>query len=246
MNIQIDDFGCLHSSGGAARIVPKSTIALAMAVTAALVSSLANAGALETRSAQSYGFNDSLWTNNGPERSWHRSGPSVETELQCSVGCGPLFGTFVVRRAELLSSNTADVSVNKVIDLTGHTMGLSGMVVTERLEPDSFSGDPGLPADWVVVGERVLDSNGTHSWALLSNDISLDAHWLPIELYRFEDSSFSMNFEAGAPAGATPEASTWAMMLIGFACLAVAGYGNTKKHQLLRSSCYMSGGSSDT
>ena len=97
------------------------------------------------------------------------------------------FGTFVVRRAELLSSNTADVSVNKVVDLTGHTMGLSGMVVTERLEPDSFSGDPGLPADWVVVGERLLDSNGTHSWALLSNAISLDAYWLPIELYRFQE-----------------------------------------------------------
>ena len=134
----------------------------------------------------------------------------------------------------------------QTVGVVQQSHGICGMVVTERLEPDSFSGDPGLPADWVVVGERLLDSNGTHSWALLSNDISLDAHWLPIELYRFEDSSFSMNFGAGAPAGATPEASTWAMMLIGFACLAVAGYRNTKKHQLLRSSCYMSGGSSDT
>jgi hypothetical protein len=84
-----------------------------------------------------------------------------------------------------------------------------------------------------VVGERALDSSGTHSWWLLSPDISLEAHWLPIDLYRFEDSSFSTDFAASAPTGAaaTPEASTWAMTLIGFAGLSVAGYRNLARRR---------------
>ena len=78
------------------------------------------------------------------------------------------------------------------------------------------------------MGERALNGDGTHSWSLLSPDISQDAHWLPIELYRFEDASFSMSFAAAAPATATPEASTWAMALIGFAALGLARYRSSK------------------
>jgi hypothetical protein len=58
-------------------------------------------------------------------------------------------------------------------------MALSGMIVIERSEADGF-GAPSSLADWVVVGERALDGGGTHSWSLLSLDISPDAHWLPI------------------------------------------------------------------
>jgi hypothetical protein len=99
------------------------------------------------------------------------------------------------------------------------------------LEPSSFDADPSSWTDWGVVAERVLDSNGTHSWALLSPDISLDAHWLPIELYRFEGSSFSMDFAVRAPAGpgAAPEPSAWAMAVIGFAALGAAGYRSSRK-----------------
>jgi hypothetical protein len=106
-------------------------------------------------------------------------------------------------------------------------MALSGMIVTERLEADGF-GAPGSLTDWVVVGERALDGDGTHSWSLLSPDISPDAHWLPIELYRFDDASFSTSFAARAPATAAPETSTWAMALIGFAALGLAGYRSSK------------------
>ena len=229
MNIQINDLDCVYSSGGAKRINLKSTIALGLAAAAALVSA-PSADAAETTTTWSSGFSDSLWTNNGPVRSLNLSLPVHEWPAQCFVGCGPAFGTFVVRRAEFLSSNTADVSVKKVVDSTGHAMGVSGMVVTERLEPGSLT-------DWVVVGERDLDSSGIHSWSLLSADISPDAHWLPIELYRFEDSSLSTDFAAGTPTGAAPEVSTWVMMLIGFAMLGVAGYQNSKEHRLLPSSC---------
>jgi hypothetical protein len=140
-------------------------------------------------------------------------------------------GFWDVRRpaSRISKLDTADVSVNKVVDTTRHAMGVSGIVVTERLDPGSLT-------DWVVVGERELDSSGIHSWSLLSPDISLDAHWFPIELYRFESSSLSTDFSAGTPKGATPEASTWVMMLMGFAGLGCAGYGNSRKRRLLPSS----------
>jgi hypothetical protein len=101
-------------------------------------------------------------------------------------------------------------------------MGLGGMVVVERLEPDASDS---LLTNWVVVSERTVDENGSHSWSLLSGAPS-NTPWLPNDLYRFEGSSFSMDLLADAPA--TPEASTWMMMLIGFAGLGAAGYRNSK------------------
>ncbi len=134
----------------------------------------------------------------------------------------------MVRRTELMSSNTADLSVNKAVDSTGHAMATSGMVVTERLEPDGF------PADWVVVGERTLDDDGAHSWSLAPSDVSLGANGLPLDLYRFDGSSFSIDFAAAArpSAGATPEASTWAMTLIGAVALALARYRTSGSERL--------------
>ena len=100
-------------------------------------------------------------------------------------------------------------------------MGVGGMVVVERLEPDAS----GWLTNWVVVSERTIDENGSHSWSLLSGAPS-NTPWLPNDLYRFEGSSFSMDLLADAPA--TPEASTWMMMLFGFAGLGAAGYRNSK------------------
>jgi hypothetical protein len=215
MTIRIDDPGLAHG-GGALR----SAIALALA---ALVASAtgAGAGAPRTGDAWSSGFDDWLWTGNSPVRP--ETPPLAGWAEQCLVGCDPGFGTYSVRRTELLSSNAADVSVNAVADSTGHRMGVSGMIVIERLAPD------GLQTDWVVTGERTLDSDGTHSWSLLSPNISPDARWLPIQLYRVEDVSAPMTFAAAASASATPEASTWAMTLIGFVGLSVAGYRRSRK-----------------
>jgi hypothetical protein len=171
-------------------------------------------------SALSNGFVDSTWINDGLERL--RTQSPLGGRFRCPVNCGPAFGTYVVRRNELLTSNNVELSGKKVVDVTGHAMGVSGMIVIERLEPTSFG------ADWLVAGERMLDSNGAHSWSLLSFGASLDAPWLPRNLYRFEASSSSMDLAAGAPAGGTPEASTWVMMLIGFAGLSVAGYRSSR------------------
>ncbi len=240
MNIQFDDSCRLHNICGAIQIIVKSTTTLGLAA-AALIASLAASANAETRAAWSSSFNDSLWINNRVGHSKNLSWPVPEWTPQCLVSCGPIFGARIVRRTQLLSTNSADVSGNKVVDLTGHAMAVSGMIVIERLDPSGFGQDPSLPTNWQVVGERVFDGNETHSWSLLSADTSLDAHWLPIQLYRFEDTSFSMNIEAGMRTGATPEPSTWAMMIIGFAGLCFAGYRNSKKHPLLRSSSQTSG-----
>jgi hypothetical protein len=107
-------------------------------------------------------------------------------------------------------------------DSAGHPMGLGGIVVVERLEPNASDS---LLTNWVVVSERTVDENGSHSWSLLSGAPS-NTPWLPNDLYRFEGSSFSMDLLADAPA--TPEASTWMMTLIGFAGLGAVGYRNSK------------------
>jgi hypothetical protein len=231
MTIPIDDRGRGH--GGARRDVLQMTIALGLAAATALVASATGAdasAAVPQISAWSSGFDDWSWTANGLERPRAPSSAGADWSPECFVTCGAAFATYGVRRTELLSSNTADLSVNRVVDSTGHAMALSGMIVIERLEADGF-GAAGSLTDWVVVGERALDGDGTHSWSLLSPDISPDAHWLPIELYRFEDASFSMSFAAAAPGAATPEASTWAMTLIGCAALGVARYRRSTKHR---------------
>jgi len=176
----------------------------------------ANAGAREVN-ASSYGFADSLLSNKGFEPPQKLSLSGRDWALQCSVNCGPVFGTSVMSRSELLTSNNADVATRKTMDSAGHALGVGGTIVVERLEPDAS----GSLMNWVVVSERTVDENGSHSWSLLSGAPS-DTPWLPNNLYWFEGSSFSTDLLAEtAP---TPEASTWVMMLVGFAGLGMAGY----------------------
>ena len=154
MRIRIDDFG--RRRRGPRRAILRSTIALAFAAAVALAASVTNAKATAREiSASSYGFADSPWTNNALERP--RTQSPVGGGFRCPVNCGPAFGTYVVRRNELLTSNNVERSGKKVVDATGHAMDVGGLVVIERLEPTSFG------ADWFVEGERTLDSNGTHS-----------------------------------------------------------------------------------
>jgi hypothetical protein len=234
MTIQFDDLSRVH--GGARRGFVRATIALALAAATGLVAPATGASArmdaAGVSGGWSYSFDDSLWTNPGIKRPVALF-PLANWAPRCLAECGPIFGTYVVQRTELFSSNTADLSVNKAADSAGHTLGVSGMIITERLGPYGFPTDPGSWTDWDVLGERVLDSSGTHSWSLMSPDASLDARWLPIELYRFEGSSVAMDFAAGAAAGAsaTPESSTLAMALIGFAALGVAGYRSSRNYR---------------
>jgi hypothetical protein len=156
--------------------------------------------------------------NNGLGRPPTLSALVAGSSPGCFVDCGPAFGTFVVRRSDLLASNTADVSPRKTADATGHPMGVGGIVVIERLESDGS----GSLMNWVVVSERALDDNGARSWSLVSG---ADAPWLP-NLYQFEGSSFS--FDLAAEPSATPEASTWVMTLIGLAAVTFARYRTSK------------------
>jgi hypothetical protein len=213
--------GRVHD-GSARRSTALSTLALALAATAALAALVTEADARAREiSASSYGFADSLLPNTGLEHLPTLSLPGSDGALKCSVNCGPAFGTFVTPRSELLTSNTADVSTRKTADSAGHAMGLGGTVMVERLEPDAS----GSLTNWVVVSERTIDENGSHSWSLLSGSPS-NTPWLPNDLYRFEGSSFSTDLLADSQP--TPEASTWVMMLIGFAGLGMAGCRSSK------------------
>jgi len=124
---------------------------------------------------------------------------------------------------KLLTSNAADVSANKVIDAAGHALSVSGIIVTERVDPTGVSAGFGSGTDPVVYGERVLDANGTHSWSLPSPDILPDARWLPIEPFRFESVGPIMQLNGVEPSRiAAPEWPTWELMGLGFATLAFA------------------------
>jgi hypothetical protein len=200
-------------------IVPPTTI---LVVAAALAASVTEAHASGREiSASSYAFADSLLINNRLEPPPALSPLGVGWSPGCLVNCGPAFGISAVRRSDLLTSNTADLSARKTADATGHPMGVGGMVVIERLEPDAF----GSLTNWAVVSERTLDDNGDYSWSL-APPLWVDAPRLPSNLYQFEGSSFS--FDRAAEPSATPEASTWVMTLIGLAGVTFAGYRNSR------------------
>jgi hypothetical protein len=215
---EIQDLG--GQRGGAQGKHARSATTLAVVGLTALFASATNAdaSAREIRES-SYGFADSPWTQTDVDRSDTLSPSSRGATRQCFVNCGPASGITVVRRGDLLTSNNADLSARKTADANGHQMGVGGMTVVERLESDAS----GSLTNWVVVSERSLDENGSHSWSRLSG-VASDALRQPSDLYQFEGSSFSTDFGAGGTAGATPEPSTWMMMLMGFAGLGVAGY----------------------
>ena len=207
--------------GAARRSIVLSIMALAFAATMALASATHAQATTREISTSTYRFTDSFWSNTGFERLQALSPLSGVEAHGCSVHCGPALGTYAVRRSEMLTSNTADVATGKTADSGGHALGVGGAVVVERLEPDAS----GSLMNWVVVSERTVDENGSHSWSLLSGAPS-NMPWLPNDLYRFEGTSFSTDFLAET--ATTPEASTWVMMLLGFAGLGMAGYRNSK------------------
>jgi hypothetical protein len=119
-----------------------------------------------------------------------------------------------------MGSNTSDTPANGFVDLTGHVTGVSGMIVVEHSDDDAFAMISGDVSQWSVIGEKVLDDNGTHSWdswELLVPATSPHARWAPIRSYRFEAYG-----PTRPSSGAIPEPSTWAMMLVGLAGLGIA------------------------
>ena len=103
-------------------------------------------------------------------------------------------------------------------DANGHLIGVGGDDRGRAPESDAS----GSLTNWVVVsgaqfGREWIGLCGPD--CPLASDVLCSRDQPP-----FEGSSFSTDFAAGGTAGATPEPSTWMMMLMGFAGLGVAGY----------------------
>ena len=133
----------------------------------------------------------------------------------------PCFWNLCHSAKRIADLEPADLSARKTVDATGHPMGVGGVVVVERLEPDGS----GSLMDWVVVSERTVDDNGFHSWSLLSG--------IPVGRALAAERSLPVRglfvfMDLAGEAPTTPEASTWVMMLIGFAGV---GIGRASKLQ---------------
>ncbi len=158
-----------------------------------------------------YAFRDDAWTGGGPPGTRSFMRPLWAGAPGCSERLRSCTREF--RRAELFTSTAADASPNRVIDLNGHALGVSGMVITERVAPSGAFEDFGVTTMWDVGGEQAFDDAGTHAWEVLYPDASPNAKWLPIQSYRFE---------VATPQADIPEPQTWELLGIGFAALASA------------------------
>ena len=83
-----------------------------------------------------------------------RRGPAMLRQLR------PCFGASVVRRSDLLTSNTADLSARKGVDANGH--GGRGRHGCGRA---LGIGRPRIARELGCVSERTIDENGSHSWS---------------------------------------------------------------------------------
>ncbi len=157
-----------------------------------------------------YAFRDDVWIGGAPRGTRSFLRPLWSGARGCSERLKSCRLEF--RRVELFTSTAANSSPNRVIDLNGHALGVTGQVIIERATPDVFQ-DFGVTTAWDVGGEQVLDSAGTHAWEALYAETSPNAKWLPIQSYRFEVTS---------PQTAIPEPLTWELIGFGFVALASA------------------------
>ena len=179
----------------------------------------------------SFAFSDDEWVGGQPLGSQNLIPRLIDETWRCSLRIsGSPCGT-TIYRDERLSSISSDNSANSFVDLTGHMMSLSGIVVTEIAEGGGFAMISGDVVQWSVDGEKIFDESGTRSWALLQVDTSPYARWMPIRTYRFNAEVFAyhhawVQVRHGQllAAGNVPEPSTGVMLLIGFVILCFAGY----------------------
>ncbi len=181
---------------------------------------LCAASSHEIQIAERYRFSDDLWVGGEPAAS--QSPPLRLSEEWARLSKLGQWPSAVIYRTELLTSTAADASAHRVIDINGHAMSVSGMIITEHA--DSVGMTFGA-TEWSVVGERVFDEGGARGWSVLPQDASPYAGWLPIRVYSFDYEGPAVSYAGAEPsASAFPEPATWAMMLLGFAGLGFAGY----------------------
>jgi hypothetical protein len=163
-------------------------------------------------------FSDDIWRGGDPLG----TKPFARPLWSGPRGCADQLRSCAVtlRRMELLTSTAADASPNRTVDVTGHALSVSGVIVYERAEPSGFLQDFGGATTWSASGELALDNSGTQSWEVLEPDRSPNAKWLPVLPYRFVVSTDAL--DGPAPQGAVPEASTWELLSLGLAALASA------------------------
>jgi len=180
------------------------------------------ASSREIQKAESvYHFTDDSWVGGEPVGS-EGPPPRLSEDWARLSKLGQWPSAAVIYRTELLTSTAADASANRVIDINGHAMSVSGMIITEHADSAGMTSGE---AEWSVIGERVFDEVGARGWSVLPQNASPYAGWFPIRVYSFDDEGPALSYAGAEPsASAFPEPATWAMMLLGFAGLGFAGY----------------------
>ena len=160
-------------------------------------------------------FRDDVWIGGDPLGTQTFSQPLWRGATSCAIRLRAC--SVEVRRVELLTSTAADLSPNRTMDLNGHALGVSGVVVVERADLSGVFGLLGGATTWTARAEVALDTAGTHSWEVLEPDLSPNAKWLPILPWRF---AFSTGADLGA--SSVPERPTWELIGLGLAGLGSA------------------------
>ena len=187
-----------------------------------VASGASGAGNLVVNKGSSYSFTDDEWVGGPPRGSTELMPQLLDKQWPCSLSVGGRPSVTIIQRDERLSSYSTDNSANKSVDVTGHAVNVSGIIVTEVGEVNELSMASGHIWEWSIGGERDSDETGSHSWTLLTIDASPYAGWLPIQVYSFSGDTPALLDEPSSIGAA--ETSTWAMMALGFAGLGFAGY----------------------
>lgn len=133
----------------------------------------------------------------------------------------------------LLGGNASNISNGSVTPLNNHAIVLTGYIDLTTGENLSLGSDDGS-ALW-INGGPLIDNDGDHGFGYVTETYGGSSGWQQIKILQFEDggvtglSVLANGNPLGGMAISTPEPSTWAMMLVGFAGLGFAGYRGSRR-----------------